>query len=690
MKFKILIFALILLAFTLSSCYDTGSSTGPTVSYTPLPTEISGVLDLSGSPYSIVEDSYVPQGSMLKIEPGVQICFAGFYTLTVEGYLYAVGTPDKFITFTSTVTNRIKPRGNWEGLVFVNPDQSSILEYCQVEDGALYQNGAEEVRGAIHCENSSPVIRKCLLIDNGYNAVFARWENASPLVDGCTITNNAYSGVLADTGSSPLVRNCIIVTNDDYGCFATLNSGASPRIQYCNIWDNFTTEIFGIDTTAFPGLISQDPEFADPVLADYHLLSHSPCIDAGDIGGIIDPDGSRRDMGVYFYDQSDPSEIRNALKDTLVIDYSPYFVTSNVWVEEGDTLVIEPGVELDINAETSLRFSFNIYGTLIALGNEGSEIVITSSKTIPLKGDWKYLYFHQGSSGSQLDHCEISYASEILIDTDITVTNTIFRNNEKYVKVTNTSAAFDNVLFENMGIAGLYCNDHADPEIKHCVFYQNQGHGVYCSYYSSPLLQNNIFLENFTQGVRCDTFSNPDIINNTFIGNGYNGIYLVKNSDAYIANNIVAFNTKGGISCKQASYPSIYYNDSYGHLIITADSLLSVDPVTLDSTWTVTYDSTYKDYVNCPNYVGELSMVNANQDSCDIFYNITLDPLNAASPVAALPPGSPCIDAGDPNLADPDGTVSDMGAFGGPEGNWNPPLMIESIIKNSYYGTRHY
>jgi hypothetical protein len=29
--------------------------------------------------------------------------------------------------------------------------------------------------------------------------------------------------------------------------------------------------------------------------------------------------------------------------------------------------------------------------------------------------------------------------------------------------------------------------------------------------------------------------------------------------------------------------------------------------------------------------------------------------------------GSPCIDAGDPDLADPDSTRADMGRFGGPE-----------------------
>lgn len=37
-----------------------------------------------------------------------------------------------------------------------------------------------------------------------------------------------------------------------------------------------------------------------------------------------------------------------------------------------------------------------------------------------------------------------------------------------------------------------------------------------------------------------------------------------------------------------------------------------------------------------------------------------------------LQPGSPCIDAGnpDPQYNDPDGSRNDMGAYGGPGGDW--------------------
>ncbi|MBI5487606.1 MAG: right-handed parallel beta-helix repeat-containing protein [Deltaproteobacteria bacterium] len=54
--------------------------------------------------------------------------------------------------------------------------------------------------------------------------------------------------------------------------------------------------------------------------------------------------------------------------------------------------------------------------------------------------------------------------------------------------------------------------------------------------------------------------------------------------------------------------------------------------------------------------------------------NAEADPLFAGGDDYRLGPGSAAIDAGDPDpsLSDPDGTRSDVGAFGGPEGDWIP------------------
>jgi hypothetical protein len=65
---------------------------------------------------------------------------------------------------------------------------------------------------------------------------------------------------------------------------------------------NFTYSCSGYDLPG-TGNISDDPLFTDPENYDYNLQFGSPCIDAGDPDSPQDPDGTRADMGAFFYNQ---------------------------------------------------------------------------------------------------------------------------------------------------------------------------------------------------------------------------------------------------------------------------------------------------------------------------------------------------------------------------------------------------
>ncbi len=112
------------------------------------------------------------------------------------------------------------------------------------------------------------------------------------------ITPGGAGGILSHTGE-PILISCILWANIYYqiGVFGY----PIPQVIYSDIQD-----------TLWPGHgnIDEDPLFIDPALNDYRLQWGSPCIDTGDPDPQYnDPDGTRADMGAFYYDQSMPIRI---------------------------------------------------------------------------------------------------------------------------------------------------------------------------------------------------------------------------------------------------------------------------------------------------------------------------------------------------------------------------------------------
>lgn len=90
------------------------------------------------------------------------------------------------------------------------------------------------------------------------------------------------------------IINNIIVSNDGHNI-----SCYDAYCDYNNCWNNTYNIILSIH------YISEDPLFVDPANGDYSLQGASLCIDAGHPdAGYNDPDGTRNDMGAFFFDQS--------------------------------------------------------------------------------------------------------------------------------------------------------------------------------------------------------------------------------------------------------------------------------------------------------------------------------------------------------------------------------------------------
>ena len=83
------------------------------------------------------------------------------------------------------------------------------------DNGSFYSYG-----GGIYCENSSPVIRDCIIRDNvanegGGGGIFC--YEASPIFSGCMITGNETDdvggGLYTRSASSPIFYDCVFYDN---------------------------------------------------------------------------------------------------------------------------------------------------------------------------------------------------------------------------------------------------------------------------------------------------------------------------------------------------------------------------------------------------------------------------------------------------------------------------------------------
>ncbi|MEA3477479.1 MAG: T9SS type A sorting domain-containing protein [Bacteroidota bacterium] len=298
-------------------------------------------------------------------------------------------------------------------------------------------------------------------------------------------------------------------------------------------------------------------------------------------------------------------------------DTALYWVFENIWIEENDTLIIDPGTWIEFMG----AFSFDIYGTLLARGTEEEMILITDGHDGPI--DWNKLAFHEeSSSGSMIDF-------------------TCIEKNDSGVYIQNASPIISNSILENNVNARIALTGLSEPLFSGNYIYNR----VNCYDHSSPEFLRNIFYEYAA------------------------GISLLDSASAQISHNDF-LKTKTAIS-SGSWYWRGHYNiiDIYNNIFNGVSFCFSVAGWTeclVSAEHNLFFDSDLYDFPNFIPGMGVIKRLNFNQDSCDKYFNIFFDPLFVNPNISDyyLLPESPCIDAGAlsfPN--DPDGTIADIGAL---------------------------
>jgi hypothetical protein len=250
---------------------------------------------------------------------------------------------------------------------------------------------------------------------------------------------------------------------------------------------------------------------------------------------------------------------------------------------------------------------------------------------------------------------------------------------------------------------GIYITGNSSPIITSCTIEGNvsnwEGGGIYCAggvtnflectigYNESYLSGGGIYSATGNMSLNRCTIEHNQCSNWSGQGGGIfaNGGTLMVDHCTIYGNYVPNWDEYGmdihnAGSVAMTVSNSIFYND-VNFIVFGSTSPASVSYCDFQSDIGSYFTG------NVPPGLGALTLTNTNGDSCDVFYNIYINPLfvdyvNADYhltwsnwPVSDST-RSPAIDAGDPGSShDRDGTITDMGAY---YFNWNRPLIAVS------------
>ncbi len=222
---------------------------------------------------------------------------------------------------------------------------------------------------------------------------------------------------------------------------------------------------------------------------------------------------------------------------------SPYQVQAAIMIANGNTLTIEPGVQVEFQGSYKLL----VMGQLIAQGTQTDSISFYSSDTTL---GWLGIRFEETNTlndSSKFDFCKFEYGKGV---SENNKGGAFFINNFSKVSISNSK--FSHCKADYSG--GAISTESASITIKNCHFYKNSSlgnGGAICTIGGTPKIINSIFLNNTCSGMEggaaiCALTSNPTIENNIISYNSTNsfggGISLA-NSDGSLINNVIKNNS---------------------------------------------------------------------------------------------------------------------------------------------------
>ena len=459
--------------------------------------------------------------------------------------------------------------------------------------------------------------------------------NETASIDHC-VFNNCDETLSGDCGDM-VIANCTfyesdinsefdIYSNQNFECFNCIFDNCHVHHNLTNISYCLGHNVTGIVMYYLDDCISGDPLFIDPGNGDFHIHVGSPCKDAGDPDTQYnDPDGTRSDMGAYYFPQLSGTISENKTMET---DFS---LGGNITVSSGVTLTLNPGVTVSGNDK-----KITVYGTLDVNGTANARVDISDT----------YIY---GGSGStvEIDYADISdsYSNGLEIYDGIgKVSHSTFVNNNTYGLKFSSPRTGSEIGYSTFSdnISGAYISGSA-LSIHDNSMTNNDFYGLYLVCFNGTVSDN--WFENNKYGIRFSNGGNADLttvgpypwaiqgdpgeqnLNNIFRNNIYYGILVYSSTTPMLG----TYGPSGGLY--RGGYNAFinagasYYIKSYNSSLL--DIRINFWDVPASSVLNQVDGNFYtSNYYNLYIDPGSLSKTNSGSSSqMDCTYEYDLSPL---------------------------------------------------------------
>ena len=556
------------------------------------------------------------------------------------------------------------------GAIYFN-NSSAVIDSCWFENCYVSEDGTG---GAMYLNNSDveitrTIIKECY-INDGIGAILALNINSEVTFDHSDIyfigTINDYAISILDAQSNIACTNSIF--------YSTNNLQIASSTTGIGITYSITQQTWaGVGNLVGNPLITPD---------SLRLTSSSPCIDAGDPNYPPDPDGTRTDMGAFYWEGGGGGAISGAVSGTWTSENNPYQIGGAIYISAEDTLDIDEGVIVQFLGD----YNFTIYGILLITGEENN-----------------YAYIYGGDESdlnitSVIGVCHLQYGYLSFDDINISG-EPVFINKCDVNADINATGSSNNSLINSELHGHIHYGSNWWVN-NNSIYYYLGSSGWWMAYPKAIQQADGVFTNN-TVGVTAvasysggsasaTAFSecSGEIAYNFVVASAsaeYEGSLAIGNCTAEIHHNCLKAESSIISNCIGNIYNNdidAYYNTircDYGIINITGDiynNIITDCDVGISNCVGIRYSCVY----NCGIPYQSVNVGPGNIQENPLFISPQSNNYN-------LQANSPCIDAGDPNSPlDPDGTIADMGAYyydqsGTPQVTislipYNPPILI--------------